>query len=294
MVRKKITLAFLTFMCFLLTQNITFGVSPEGSELEKQEFKQERARIKALRKSFKPGRVNDLKEYEKFAGGIQSKWSPRNKEHYARLMLEVCGPLSSGRFNEKRQFVIARKYALLGLKDANEIPLTLELELIRHVRSDMVTPRAPKGQKWEQLRKKDVQKRLHAWKRVIDAIDPNWDPNDTPFINVPPPPGAGGEAGGDPRYIRDPKLRAEYEAAIEKNRQKAQKNSEQRRLRDWLKWFRPKVEKYIVRAYSKPPFNSEELKQYLKDYIADEKTKARIVNTVTKNMGKQTKKTPKD
>lgn len=273
-------------MCLSLVQNITFGANSEASEIEKQEYKQELNRIKSLRKSLKPGAVNDLKEYEKFADEIQGKWVGKNKEYYVSLMLEICKPLSSGRFNEDRQFTLARKYALLALAEPNEIPLQTELKLTGHVMTDMVTPRAPTGQECAQQRKQDVNVRLHAWKRLIDAIDPTWDPNDLPVSNVVPPLATGLPSGVAPEAIKDPKLRAEYEAAIEKNRQKAERYNEQYSLRKWQKRFPKVAERYIVRAYSKPPFNLEEMKQYLEKYIADTKTKDRILDAVTKNMEK--------
>jgi len=163
--------------------------------------------------------------------------------------------------------------------------------------SDMATLRAPKGQEWVQQRRKDVEIRLHAWKRLTDAIDWSWDPNDVPLINVPLPVGVGGEAGGEAKHIKDPKLRAEYEAAIEKNRQKAERYNKQYRLRKWLKRFPKRAERYIIQAYSRPPYNLEELKQFLDTYIADAKTRSRIINAVTKNIEKQTtemRKEPKE
>jgi hypothetical protein len=156
----------------------------------------------------------------------------------------------------------------------------------------MITRRAPMGQEWTQQRKEDIQIRLHAWKRLTDAIDPTWDPNDLPLLNVPLPSGAEGMTGMSPKDINDPALRAKYEAAIEKNKQKAEKYSEQSKLRDWLKRFPKRAEEYIIQAYSKPPFDVEELKQYLDKYIADTKTKARILDAVTKNIEKETRKEP--
>lgn len=156
--------------------------------------------------------------------------------------------------------------------------------------TDMVTPRAPKEQEWAQQRKKDVEVRFHAWKRLIDSIDPKWDPNDKFVRNVAPPLETGLPSGVVPEAIKDPKLRAEYEEAIDNNRQKAEKYLEQSRLRDWLKRFPKRAEEYIIQAYSKPPFAVEELKQYLDKYVADTKTKARILDAVTKNMEKETQK----
>jgi len=292
MIAKKITMSFLVLMCLSLVQNITFGANSEVSEMEKQAYRQELAHIKTLRKSLKPGPINDLRSFEKFADEIQIKWSRRNKEHYALLMLELCKPLSSGRFNEERQFALARKYALLGLAKPNQIPLETELELTGHVITDMVTPRAPKGQEWAQQRRKDVQIRLHAWKRLINSIDPSWNPNEV----ILSPNAVAAELGlpgsVEPQTIEDPVLRAEYKRAIEANMQKSEKYREQNRLHKWLKRFPRNAEPYIMQAYSKPPFNLQELRQYLDKNIADKKTKDKMLNAVKKNMEKQTKDTP--
>ncbi|MCP4612638.1 MAG: hypothetical protein GY845_28395 [Planctomycetes bacterium] len=294
MVGKKITMSFLVLVCLTLVQNITFGAISEASEMEKQAYRQELVHIKALRKSLKSGPINDLKSFEKFADEIQIKWSRLNKEHYARLILEVCKPLSSGRFDDERQYSLARKYALLALVKPNQIPLETELELTGHVITFMCTPYAPKGADFAQRRKKDVEIRLHAWKRLIDSIDPKWNPNEVPLSpNV-----VAGEMGlpgsVEPQAIEDPILRAEYKRAIEANMQKSEKYREQNRLHKWLKRFPRNAEPYIIQAYSKPPFNSKELKQYLDKYIADKKTKDKMLDSVKKNIDKQTKDTPED
>ncbi|MHC4444284.1 MAG: hypothetical protein ACYTF1_17755 [Planctomycetota bacterium] len=274
----------------LLVASISLGAGLTASEKEKQEYKQELSRIKSLRKSFKPGKVNDLKKYEKFADKIHSKWGKRNKEHNARLMLEVCKPLSSGTFKDDRRYKLARKYALSVLETADSIPLTLELELTGHVVTLMCIPSAAKGDDFAQRRKKDVEIRLHAWKRLLDAIDPKWDPDERLISNIVPPAATGLPSGVDPAAIKDPVLRAEYEAAIKKNSEKNEKWGAQYKLSKWLKRYPKRAEEYIVRAYSKPPFNLKELEQYLKKYIADEKTKARMLDAVKKNMEKQTDK----
>jgi hypothetical protein len=65
---------------------------------------------------------------------------------------------------------------------------------------------------------------LSAYYEAIDARrDPQFNPHDVNqygTLNVVPPVKSGAPAGADPRAIRDPKLRREYEAAIAKNRAK--------------------------------------------------------------------------
>ena len=279
------------FVC-LLAMTISFGEASPSSEAEKQEYKQALNGIKSLRKSFKPGLVNDLEEYEKFADEIQTKWRDRNKEYNARLILRICGPLSSGTFADDRRYDLARKYALSVLEKSQEISIEMELELTGHVVTLMYTPSAPKGEDFAQRRKKDVEIRLHAWRRLIDAIDPNWDPNERLLSPNAVAMELGLPSGIAPESVKDPKLRAEYEAALERNRQKGRRYSEQSRLRDWLKSYPKSAERYIVLSYSEPPFRLEELKQHLDNYIADEKTRARILAAVTKNIEKQTRKEP--
>jgi Txe/YoeB family toxin of Txe-Axe toxin-antitoxin module len=294
MTPKRTIFCFGVIMLCLPPTNISSRENLKASETEEQEYKQDMARIKALEKSFTPGPTNDLENYEKLADGIQDKWSRRNKKNYARLMLKICGPLSSGAFKDDRRYELARKYALSVLEKPEEISIEMELELTGHVVTSMYTANAPKGEDFAQRRKKDVEMRLHAWKRLIDAIDPNWDPNEE--ILSPNAVGAamGFEGSVTPESINDPKLRAKYEAAIEENRLKAERYNEQYRLHDWSKRFPKRAEGYIARAYSKPPFNLEELKQYLAKYIVDENTKARILNAVTKNMEEQSQKMPKE
>ena len=289
MIAKKITISFSVLMCLALIQNVTFGANPEASETEKQEYKQERARIKVLEKSFTPGPTNDLQKYEKFADEIQNKWKDKNKEHYARLMLKVCKSLGPGNFKDKRCYVLKRKYVLSALEKPNEIELVTELELTGHVQTDLYSRLAPTGADFVKRRKKDVEIRLHTWKRLLDAIDPDWDPNEVILSPNAVAVELGLPGSVEPQAIEDPILRAEYERAMAANMQKGEKYREQNRLHKWLKRFPKHAEPDIIRAYSLPPYDNEELKQYLDNYISDEKVKARILNAVTKNIEKQTK-----
>jgi len=280
MLPRKISICFVALMCCLLAVGVLLVTNKEHLQMEKREYEQDMKRLLSL------SEMKDIKGLDSFADEMQAKWSRINKESYVDSILPVCQDLSSGRFNDERQHSLSRKYATLALKDPNDIPLETELKLVGHVMTDMVMPQAPKGQEWARKRREDVEVRFHAWKRLTEAIDPSWDPNDEPLGTVPLPLGVSGVTGMASKHIKDPKLRAEYEAAIEENRQKSKRFSEQYGLRKWLKKFPLKAEEYIVRAYCKPPFDLAELKQFLGTYIADEKTRDRILDAVTKNIDK--------
>jgi len=77
--------------------------------------------------------------------------------------------------------------------------------------------------------------RMQMWLKLAVVIEKNLDPTfgrkDMPMENVPTPIGVPGVAGMDPKFIKDPALRAEYETALKKNEEKAKKSLFQGRLR---------------------------------------------------------------
>lgn len=289
MIAKNAATIVVMLVCISFVQGMAIDENSEPSERETQEYRQELARVRAMRRSLTPGLTNDLGKYEKFVDEIQHKWSQRNKKYYARLMVNACGPLSSGNFKDDRRHELARKYALSALENPDEIPLTLELEATVHVLTPMMGLKTPRPEDFAQRRKKDVEVRLHAWKRLMDAVDPNWalDLNDPPCIGEDDiATELGLPARIAPEDVGDATLRAKYEAAIRKRRQRVERDLEQNRLHKWLKKFPKRAEIYITRIYSYPPFNVAELEKSLNDYAIDEKTKTRILDTVTKNCEK--------
>lgn len=285
MTARKAALIIAMFAWLVVSRGIALGEGTVTNKEERQEYERELKRIVSLRKSLSQDRAQNLRTYETFGDDISNRWRKRSRAHHARLMLAVCKPLSSGTFEDSRRYELARKYALSALEEANGIPLTLELELIGHVTTVRIGPGASRGEDFARHRKKDIAVRLHAWKRLIDAIDPNWDPDEVLWSgNVAPPAATGLPAGVEPDAIKDAHLRAEYEAAIQRNRQKAEEYREQYELHKWLKRFPKRAESDIVQAYSHPPFDIEELKEMLDDRCPDQESKARIVEAVDKNI----------
>jgi len=228
----------------------------------------------------------DLNGLEKAADNIEKKWSQREEEYYFALMLKICDLLNSTDFNDYgRQTSLIQKYATLILNQSETIPLEIELPLLLHLQEDIdYSKGVVKGVEWSKQRSRIAKSCFGAWQRLENELDKKFDFNDLPERNVAPPLGTNLPSGIAPEDVEDPKLRAEYEATLAKNKQKAQNYNRQLKLREMDKLFSPKAEQYIISAYSKPPFELEELKQYFEEYVADKERSARILDAVKREM----------
>jgi len=286
MLFKRISVGSIVILYILFAYNTLLGGNTEATQQEKQEYERDYKRVTDLDASLSQDGVRDMNAYEAFGDSIEQKWRDRNKEYHARLMLEICRPLSSDTFNENRRRELRRKYVLSALEEPDNIPLTLELELIGRVITFNFGPGAPKGEDFAQRRVKDAEVRLHGWKRLLEAIDPNWSPGEITYVvNVMPPAAVNHRRPGmDPKSIPDSALRAEYEEAIRLNNEKRDKYLEQHKYHDWLNRFPKSAENYIIRAYSNPPFAIGELRKMLDDQLPDQAARTRMSEAVEKNI----------
>ena len=182
-------------------------------------------------------------------------------------MSQICASLRSSKLAGRETAALAREYALLALRDVNEISLETELDLVGQVTSDCISGDAPKPGEWAARRAVDARARLHAWRRMENAIDRNWDPNEF-WSLVPPRPPASVPwvTGNPPDAIKDPVIRAEYEEALKEYSQKVDYHNRQRQLRKVHKRFVAQASEYTVQAYSLPPFDLNQLKGFLEEH----------------------------
>jgi hypothetical protein len=176
---------------------------------------------------------------------------------------------------------LARKYAIDSLKLADRLPVEVETNLVQHVTADLWSPNGPKGDVWAKQRAKDVVLWFHAWKRVKDAIDPNWDEvKDAPRPVSPPKGVAGWGNGMSPDAIKDPVERARFEKEAAAVGEKWDKWAGQIGARRLDQSFSPAAEAWIVKAYSAPPNGEPELKAYLDKYVSQSEVRQRILERV--------------
>jgi hypothetical protein len=238
----------------------------------------------ALRRlaSFRESR--DLDGLEHAADLLETELKKGGKQAHLAFLLQVCNLLSSIDFgNYDRQHSLIRRFAEKGLKGPAAIPVDMELQLmllLEHASED-VHAKATTQERAEMRRARTIRW-LRALQRVADEIDKNFDFNDLPELNIAPPPGAKVSAGAAPGHISDPKVRAQYEAAIANNKRKAETLTRQLQLRQMLKTIAPEAEQFIIRAYSRPPFNLAELKDLLDRHLPKNRRRDAILDIVKK------------
>lgn len=190
-------------------------------------------------------------------------------------MLEVSNLLA----NNFRDYPSSEKCAFQALSHSGTFSLRLETQLLGFVRRNLSSA-APA---WPNERSAKAQLWLHAWGQLERDINRSFNFNDHPFLNIAPPSDTGLPAGVSPEAIKDPLLRARYEAAIAENTRKTIEFNRQFELK-YLDGILPKnAEEYLVKVYSEPPHNDQQLNIYLISYGIGRPIRERILNEIRKN-----------
>ncbi len=150
-------------------------------------------------------------------------------------MFEVCGAMGSYDFGSEEKYVLSRRCAKKALERAEQIPVEWELKLVSLLNGDIEysLKLVPEGN-WALDRTERVKYWCHAWQKLKQAIDDNYDFESN-------------------RPISRRNMSAE-------ERQNAEKYNQQRLLQRDKKSFSGQFESFLVEAYSKPPCDVEELK----------------------------------
>jgi hypothetical protein len=250
--------------------------APSDRDLSREQYRLDLATLDGF------SRDKDLDGLIKRADELERKWRLGRGDYYGRLMLEI-GSLIVNNFNDDRTRELGQKYIFAALSKADDFSLELEVKLLPFLAVDASPTTTPEDSMtaWEKDRKAKVKLWLHGWQRLERELDRTFNFDDLPLLNVPPPTETGLPAGIVPTAIKDIKLRLKYEAAISANAEKAHRYNHQSMLREIEKSFPTKAESYIISAYSKPPFNTKELSEFLDLYLSDVDTKARIRHMVS-------------
>jgi hypothetical protein len=233
--------------------------------------------------------INDLSIARDFvslldlSSRLKEKWA-NDLKRYSYLQAEISKAFASYDFEDKRQYIYSVELAKDVLKNADDIPIDLEYEMIAKLQSDSayLFKIAPE-EKWEQDRQDRVNLMLHFWNRFQNRIDRNFDFKDLknrPLGNAPVP-AANYPPGIRPEDIKEPDIRAQYEQAIKANQQKATKYNEQIVLHRIDKHVDDFTEKFLINLFSRPPFDPQQIDEILTTLkIDDAERKKKILNAV--------------
>ncbi|MGB7068423.1 MAG: hypothetical protein WBD22_02930 [Pyrinomonadaceae bacterium] len=237
-----------------LSGNETSNPTTDQQNNLKDDFERQLQRLRSFREK---GTLKELLNEGKL---IERQWGESGGESYGKLILEFLGILTHSRYISDEVIDMSQNYVVQTLKKADTFGLTTEWKLLWFLRY----PFSEKDKIELQQRREGTKLWLHLLRRLEVEKDENFDPDDLPSLNVVPPAGVRVRfAGMSPEAIKDPKLRAEYEAAIVANAKKLEYHNQQSDLRrDEESILRNAID-YIANAYSVPPKNFEEFQEIL-------------------------------
>ena len=208
---------------------------------------------------------------------VEREWGSLGGDNYGRAILEVSNLLANTFWDHQ----LSQSYVSKALAHSNTLSLRLTMQLLEFLERDVSF--GISRTQWERERSSKAQLWLLAWQRLEREINRNFDFSDRALLHVAPPWETGLPSGAAPEAIKDATLRARYEAALAVNAKKAQEYNRQFDLR-YLDTRLPKsAEGYLVRAYSEPPYNRQELNRYLVSYGFNKQVRERILRRIINN-----------
>jgi hypothetical protein len=165
----------------------------------------------------------------------------------------------NGRRIEMAELIQAAREAILQYEETKDLAYLEEaVEKLNGV--DLFEVQG--GTKRAEVRLQTLMTWMLVLARIDAAKDPNFDPEDAPLTKVSPPQVPGEPAyppGVDPKVIRNPEIRAEYERVIEQNRQKALRSQYQWELKALDTEVTESVMSFVKRFYTSSPADQKEL-----------------------------------
>lgn len=199
----------------------------------------------------------------------------------AQLFLEVANQLSSWDFQPTQEKLqLLKKYATAGL-GVKQAALETEFQLLNHHQYASLQLGWSNDENYAAQRKSITLKWINAWSKLETDLDSNFNHDAVPMLNVAPPEASGMPAGVDPKAIEDPKLRVEYEKAIEANAQHLAYYTRQIQVREEAKNYRSSLLAYFQANYSEEQLS--EVRQMVESMLRETALKMEIYAAIEKN-----------
>lgn len=153
-------------------------------------------------------------------------------------------------------------------------------------RAESIVPDSAKGvAERDELRRARLIALLMVLAAVDEESDPSFDPSDVPSLSVTPPVvhGVVLDSGIDPKHVKDPQARKEYEQAIARNAEKSRRYNFQiglRRIDDEVMGF---VTQSVNGQWGTTEAGRQEIQKAVNEYVKNEKRKACIEELLESN-----------
>lgn len=216
------------------------------------------------------------------ANQLEIKWRRINWDQYAQIMIYVCSEIANHGLNDVRVRTETKHFAAVALSHSRMFKWEYQSSLVGWFSDQRWSPN---DSDWLRERRENAVLWLQTWQRLEKEFDPTFDINDRknrPLMRVFPPDDTHLPAGSPPSAIKDPKLRAQYEAALELNKRKSERVDQQFPLLAHGPAFKARAEHVLISLYSQPPFKNAELKRFLEAYVHDDSARQRILDQVQK------------
>jgi len=251
-------------LVFALVLPAWYAAAADGSPVDKAPEQRRREfedRIKALQE-----RGTDA-DFQRLVEDVKVSWGPAKDADYFRTILKLCGALDSTGAAHPGRFDLARQLATTALDDPADKPIEVEVKLLLCLQSDPdYTKGELRGERWEAARPVRARRWLARWRTLKEQTAKAEAAGGPVTGNVMPPRKTGLPSGIDPSEIKDPVLRKEYEDAIARNTERGAANRRKYDLDHLEPLFTGAAKRYLIDAYSKPPFQTDELAKSLQEY----------------------------
>lgn len=246
-------------LCLLVFGSAHYAAPAEGDVDQSPSA----ARVTELRKKIEALRAkNDVTGLRLLGAEVKAEWLAKKSPAYYPVILDVCLAMNSTRTTEPEIDEAIRDLAVAAIDSPAEKPVAVVAKILLFLHGDYdYSTGQPAGAAWV----KERQTRAERWltvctaARVQNAAMPK--PTGPLVMHVSPPEGL--PSGVGPSSVKDPVLRKKFEEAIERNRQLSEAYSKKSAFQDLEKDVAANAARYLVDAFAKPPFRTDELADLL-------------------------------
>lgn len=243
-------------------------------------------------------RIGALRATKNLAGLRQlvteakTEWLLAKGGEYYPVILELCLALNST--TRPELYEAMRDLAVSVIDSPREKPPEITGRLLLLLQGDPEYSRGQlRGEKWGKERHTRTERWLRVWKLIREHLAALPEPAGPRYLHVSPPPETGLPDGVAPSAVKDPVLRKRFEDAIEKNTRNWEAYREKSDLAEFEKHFASGAKRQLIEAYSKPPFQTDELEKSLEEAGLDKDVRSAILDEVKKRVAARTEQQAK-